>query len=675
MKEKFRPAPPAVVGAFRTGPRGCGFVVPDDALPEGDVYIGEGDTMSAMTGDRVAVRIIGHGRREGGISGRVTEILGRGTRQVVGRLELRGDRWMVLPQGRTVAEPVFIDDVKPADLAGVKVVVEIVRYPEGGEPAHGVIVENLGAAGPVDVETRAILREFGLPEAFPPEVLEEARAQVAGFDGSVQGREDFTGLTVMTIDPDDARDYDDAIHIVPAGDGWTLGVHIADVSAFVPEGSAMDREASLRGNSVYFPRRVVPMLPEVLSNGVASLQEGQPRWVKSAFIDFDRGGNVLGARFANGVIRSARRLTYRQAQAILDGNAAGHPAQVVADLREMEVLARAIEERRRGQGMLHLDLPEVGLVLSPDGRVTDANPPDNSYTHTLIEMFMVEANEAVARLLFSLGVPYLRRIHPEGATDAVRRLSAFLTTVGIHGGRRAARSSLQDILAAVKGRPQSYAVNLAVLKTLSRAEYSTSHVGHFALASQHYCHFTSPIRRYPDLTVHRLLDAHLRGQARKAGDPADLVRLAEHCTTTERRAEAAEKDLKTLLVLQLFAGRIGERLEGVVTGVINPGLFIQSTRYLVEGLLRLEELGPDWVSDIEHGVATSFRSGDRLRLGDPVAVRILRVDLDRRRLDLGLADARKAAGGRSRTGKRTRVHSNARLANARPMRGKRRKTR
>ena len=297
-----------------------------------------------------------------------------------------------------------------------------------------------------------------------------------------------------------------------------------------------------------------------------------------------------------------------------------------------------IEARRRAQGMLHLDLPEVDLVLSPEGRVVDANPPDASYTHTLIEMFMVEANEAVARLLHSLKVPYLRRIHPAGATDAARRLSAFLAAVGVRMGRGGGRHFLQDVLAAVEGRPQAASVNLAVLKTLSRAEYSTSLIGHFALASEHYCHFTSPIRRYPDLTVHRLLDAHLRGRLdRTAVDAEALARLAEHCTSTERRAEAAEKDLKTLLVLQLFAGRIGERLEGVITGVILPGLFVQSTRYLVEGFLRLDELGPGWTSDVERGEARSFRSGERLRLGDPVTVRILRVDLDRRRLDLGLA--------------------------------------
>lgn len=637
-KVSLPPAPSRVAGIFRAGPRGCGFVTPDDAMAEGDVYIHAGETLGAMTGDRVDVQITGRGRREGGIAGSVAGILSRGTRQVVGRLEELDGRFVVLPQGRVVASPVLVDDVKPADRVGVKVVVEIVRYPVGDEPAHGVIVENLGAAGPVDVETRAILREYGLPEAFSPDALEEARASVAAFTGGFQDREDCTGLTVFTIDPDDARDYDDAIGIVPAADGWTLSVHIADVSAFVPEGSALDRDASLRGNSVYFPRRVVPMLPEILSNGVCSLQEGQPRWVKSVFLDFDRGGSVMSARFANSVIRSARRLTYRQAQAILDGQTEGHPARVVADLVQMERLSRAIEERRRAQGMLHLDLPEVDLVLSPEGRVTDATPPDTSYTHTLIEMFMVEANEAVARLLHSLKVPCLRRIHPEGATDAARRLSGFLAAVGVRMGRRGGRHSLQDVLDAVKGRPQAYAVNLAVLKTLNRAEYSTALIGHFALASSHYCHFTSPIRRYPDLTVHRLLDAHLRGTlGRRAVPGPDLAGLAGHCTATERRAEAAEKDLKTLLVLQLFAGRIGETLEGVIMGVTGPGLFVQSTRYLVEGFLRLDDLGPDWTSDPEHGVATSFRSGDRLRLGDPVTVRINRVDLDRRRLDLGLA--------------------------------------
>jgi ribonuclease R len=389
------------------------------------------------------------------------------------------------------------------------------------------------------------------------------------------------------------------------------------------------------------------MLPEVLSNGVCSLQEGQVRWVKSVFIDYDTHGVVMGARFANGAIRSAKRLTYRHAQAILDGGADGEPVEVVQALREMERLARAIEARRREDGMLHLDLPEVELVLSPEGRVIDAKPPDTSYTHTLIEMFMVEANEAVATLLHRMKVPCLRRVHPEGAADAARRLGGFLAAVGVRLGRAGNRHSLQDVLAAVAGRPQSYAVNLAVLKTLRRAEYSLAPIGHFALASRHYCHFTSPIRRYPDLTVHRLLDAHLRGALDPSGvDPVALARQAEHSTATERKAEAAEKDLRTLLVLQLFAGRLGEKLDGVVTGVTAAGLFVQSTRYLVEGFLRLDELGPDWTSDPERGMAFSYRSGDRLRLGDPVAVRVLRVDLDRRRLDLALERLPKTHGTR-----------------------------
>ncbi len=629
-----------LTGEFRAGPRGCGFVVPDEPLIEGDVYIYPGETLTAMAGDRVAVRVVGRGRREGGIAGHVVQILERGTRQLVGRLEQRDGHWFVVPQGRVVAEPVRIDDVLPAHQAGIKVAVEIVRYPEGDEPARGVIVETLGAAGPVDVETLAIIREYGLPETFSFDALAEARAQVAAFDGSLEAREDLSGLTLFTIDPDDARDYDDAIGIVPAADGWTLSVHIADVSAFVPEGSALDRDASLRGNSVYFPRRVLPMLPEVLSNGVCSLQEGQPRWVKSVFLDYDAAGTVCNARFVNGVIRSARRLTYRQAQAVLDGQTDGQPPAVVSGLMEMQRLARVIEARRRDEGMLHLDLPEVELVLSPEGLVTDATPPDESYTHTLIEMFMVEANEAVARLLYQKKVSYLRRIHPEGASDATRRLSGFLAAVGVRMGHRKGPHSLQDILEAVKGQPQSYAVNLAVLKTLGRAEYSTALIGHFALASRHYCHFTSPIRRYPDLTVHRLLDAHIRGQLRptSGAEKEAIDLLAEHCTATERSAEAAEKDLKTLLVLQLFAGRVGERLDGVVTGVATKGLFVQSTRYLVEGFLKLDELGPSWSTEPERGLAVSFRTGARIRLGDPVAVRILRVDLDRRRLDLGLAE-------------------------------------
>jgi len=637
------PMPPRVSGAYRANPRGFGFLIPDEPNAHGDLFIPEGNAMDAITGDTVLAEVIRGGKRDGKMvyRGRIIEILARGDSRFVGELD-RADGptpfWFVMPQGRTFTDPIVIDDAGPSAKVGGKVVVEIVRYPRGADLARGVIIEVLGAAGPIDVETLAVIRQYGLPDEFDDVATADARSALDGFDpDSDPTREDFCDWVVATIDPTDARDYDDAISIGRRdGGGWTLGVHIADVSHFVVEGSALDDAARERGNSVYFPRKVVPMLPEILSNGVCSLQEGRVRFVKTALIDYDAEGNVERARLTNGKIRSAKRLTYLQAQGILDGKTGGYKKAVVRLVREMDKLARLIEGRRRAAGMIHLDLPEVELVLTDDGRVADVEQADDSYTHTIIEMFMVEANEAAARLLDRLDVPFLRRIHPECDPGAGKHLAEFVRACGHRIGRDLSRSDIQALVKRVAGRPESYAVNLALLKTFEQAEYSPMRIGHYALASDCYCHFTSPIRRYPDLTVHRLIDAHVRGELDvEAVGAAETSSVASHCSFTERRAAAAEQELRTLLVLMMLSDHVGETLAGVATGVTNFGLFVQSTKYLVEGLVRLEDLGDDWWDpNPAGGEIVAQRTGKRIRLGDALDVRIVSVDLARRELNL-----------------------------------------
>ncbi|MFW6146200.1 MAG: ribonuclease R [Planctomycetota bacterium] len=655
------PMPERVVGVYRANARGFGFITPEEPNAHGDLFVPEGDSLDAMTGDTVAARVIRGGKRSGKrvYRGVIVEILARGNNRFVGELNRSsdGDVWFVIPQGRGFSDPILIDDAGPAAREGVKVVVEIIHYPSGADLARGVIVEQLGMGGPADVETLGIIREHGLPEAFGDDATADARRALEAFDATGDPtREDFGDWTIVTIDPEDARDYDDAISIHRLdGGGRRLGVHIADVSHFVREETALGDEARERGNSVYFPRKVVPMLPEILSNGVCSLQEGQDRFVKSALIDYDADGRVTAARLANGVIRSSKRLTYRQAQGILDGKTGGYDRAVVDLVREMEPLARKIEARRRQEGMLHLDLPEVELVLSDAGEVVDVERADESYTHTIIEMFMVEANEAAARLLDRLDVPFLRRIHPERDAASDKHLAEFVRACGHKIGRDLSRRDIQDLIRRVRGRPESYAVNLALLKTFEQAEYSPMRIGHYALASECYCHFTSPIRRYPDLTVHRLIDAHLRGRLDpETVDPAETTSQGRHCSFTERRAERAERELRTLLVLIMLSDRVGEVLDGVVTGVTSFGLFVQSSTYLVEGLIRLEDLGDDWWEpDPPRGQVIAQRTGKRVRLGDLLTVRIVQVDLARREMDLAVVGevGRRPTPGGKKAGK------------------------
>ena len=631
-----------VIGFFRANPRGFGFVIPETPNAHGDLFIPPDRTAGAMTGDRVTARVYQQGRREGErmFAGEIVEILQRGRNRFVGTLQNADGTWFVLPDGAQLTTPIVVRDISSASpKAGAKVVVEIVRYGEAGELPTGVIVEHLGEKGRIEVETLAVIRAHGLPDVFADETMADARAAVGGFDPSRDGRrENLAGQTVVTIDPDDARDFDDAISLRPDGrGGMILGVHIADVSHFVREGGPLDVEARQRTTSVYFPRRVVPMLPEILSNGVCSLQEGQDRFCLSAFIRYDADANVTGTRFAETVIRSAKRLTYRQAQGILDGKTGGYAGEIVELLRQMERLARSIEARRRKAGMLHLDLPEVELVFDADNKVVDAVPEDSSYTHTMIEMFMVEANEAVADMLHRQGRKFLRRIHPAPDAQGGKQLSTFARVCGHKLPHDLSRHDLQALLAAVKGRPESYAVNLAVLKTFQAAEYSPMQIGHFALASENYCHFTSPIRRYPDLTIHRLVREHCRGKlkGRPADDVSELTRLGEQCTTSERRAEATEDELREVLVLQFLQTKVGDEFEGVITGVTNFGLFVQSPQFLVEGLVRMQDLGDDWWEvEARYGQLRGERTGRRYRIGDLLRVRIAAVDVARRQLNL-----------------------------------------
>jgi len=631
-----------VTGKYRPNPRGFGFVIPDTPNSHGDLFIPPGAAGDALSGDTVRARVAKRGKQAGQMryAGQIVEILQRGTGRFVGTLREAEDAWFVLPDGKEMTTPILIRDIGTAGpKAGAKVVAEIVKYGGDGELPTGVIVETLGAAGKIEVETLSVIRAFGLPDEFSAEALADARRAVDEFDPSdAAGRKDIASQMTITIDPPDARDFDDAISLKTAGDGQvTLGVHIADVSHFVREQTALDDEARTRATSVYFPRKVLPMLPEILSNGVCSLQEGQRRYAKSAFITYDTEANVTDTRFAETVIVSDARLTYEQAQQICDGRVGGYRPEVVDLVRRLRELARAIEARRRAAGMLHLDLPEVELIFDEKTRVADAVPQDDSYTHTMIEMFMVEANDAVAGLLDRQNRAFLRRIHPAPEPTSSKEFAGFVRACGHKLPADLTRADLQQLLAAVKGRPESYAVNLAVLKTFQQAEYSPMQVGHYALASQQYCHFTSPIRRYPDLTVHRLLAEHCRGRLknRPPEDMSELTRLGEHCTTADRRAENAANELRDVLILQLLAGKIGEGFDGVVTGVTNFGIFVQSPRFLVEGLIRMEDLGDDWWEvNARYGSIRGQRSGRTFRIGDVVPVRIAAVDVARRQLSL-----------------------------------------
>lgn len=658
-----------ILGAYRHNKRGFGFVVPTDPSGHEDLFIPEGQNGGAMGGDIVRAKITNKSHRDGKamFTGRVTEIVERTQKKFVGSLAKQSGEWVVLPDGNMLTEAILTPDAASRHIKiGTKVVVELTTYPgETGDRPKGVITEVLGAAGEKDVDLKAVIVQFNLPGPFPDEVKEQAREAIDNFDPEVErkNRLDLTDQIVCTIDPDDAKDYDDAISLRQLDNGnWELGVHIADVSYFVPEGTPLDQEAAERGNSCYFPGYVIPMLPEILSNGVCSLQEAVPRLCKSAFITYDEDAKPVGTKFANTVIKSRKRLRYKEAQAILDkAKIIPHPQgdrtikdyepDVVELLFQMDALSKRLHKRRLANGQITLDLPDTELVLDEEGKVIDAVPEDQSFTHTLIEMFMVEANEAVARLLDSLQVPFLRRTHPEPAGDSAERLKNFAQMAGFKLPKDLDRKGIQSLLASVRGKPESFTINLAVLKSLTRAEYSPKPIGHYALASEFYGHFTSPIRRYADLTVHRLLDRyfaarekpeHAGGKKRKkkivlhdAPTFDQLIELGKHLGFTERRGDDAERELRQVKLLELLKNHIGEEFPGVVTGITSFGVFIQLQTYLIDGLIRYENLMDDWWDvDDKHGFVKGQRTGTKIGIGDQVIVMVSRVDPPRRELDL-----------------------------------------
>jgi len=775
-----------IEGKIKINPRGFGFVIPDTPTREGDLFIPAGQTGDAISGDRVRCRVVrragswgerdrrgtgvrstggkgGAGGRGGGAGGRgggggggagggaggpgsrpvgrVIEVIERASRNFAGTLSREGRQWIVQPDGRRLRTPVLVRDPHAKGAKeGDKVVVEVISFPTEMRHAEGVITEVLGESGRPDVETQGVIAAFELPGAFPEEVVEEAREASRSFekhaDGPWPDRLDLTGELAFTIDPPDARDFDDAITITydEAKDEWTLGVHIADVSSFVRPGGALDREGHERGNSCYLPRLVIPMLPEVLSNGVCSLQEGVARFTKSAIITLDGKGRPGHVRVANSVIRSAKRLTYLEAQAYMDGRTAEakkhartetEPSdELVRSLRLSERLAKLIEKRRKSQGMITLALPEVELVFDEAGHVVDAVPEDDAFTHRLIEMFMVEANEAVSRIFADLQVPLLRRIHPEPGFGDLEELRQFARTASIKVPEEPSRHDLQRLLEATGERDDSRAIHFAVLRTFSKATYSPALIGHYALASEHYAHFTSPIRRYPDLTVHRALDVYLEltgngaevpGGRRRRGmgqamhqdprihDDVALLEIGRHCSETEVRAEEAERDLRSFLVLSLLREKhLGDEFDAIVTGVLgSSAVFVSLEKYLQDGVVRLDAApraggagsaagaasasgasgtsggtgatadsgsspkarrerwrGIDarverddsarkperWTVNERDGRLVSVRSGASIGLGDRVRVGILSIDLPSRTMELALTAPLKPRG-------------------------------
>jgi ribonuclease R len=606
-----------------------------------DVHVAAVASLDAASGDTVRVRIAkARDARRPGPAGEIVEIVKRRTTRFVGSYFEAADQGWVQIDGTGFARPVSVGDpgakgVHPND----KVVIDMVRFPTHLRDGEGVIVEVLGKAGDVGVDTQTVIHEFALPGPFPEEVVDDARAQAERFDETVPpGRRDLTDRVIVTIDPVDARDFDDAISLERVERGhWLLGVHIADVSHFVRDGSPLDQEARNRGTSVYLPDRVIPMIPEIVSNNLASLQPGKVRYARTCWIEFSPEGIPVHSAVESTAIKSCRRFTYEEVDVFLanpDTTAVEMTPDVHSLLGRMRDLARILRARRMARGSLQLEMPEVKIDLDRDGRVAGAHVVENTESHQIIEEFMLAANEAVASALAVAGAGFLRRIHPAPDPRKLRQLTEFVSELGFEVDSLESRFELQRLLDMARGKAEEHAVHYAVLRSLTRAAYGPQEDGHYALASDCYCHFTSPIRRYPDLTVHRALDSIAHGRR----PPADgLVHLGAECSDLERRAESAERELVKLKLLNFLKSKVGEEMDAVVTGVEAFGLFVQGLALPAEGLVPLDTLPDDtYRYDRASHTLSGRRPGQSFRLGDRVRVAVARVDLDRRELNFQL---------------------------------------
>jgi ribonuclease R len=659
-----------VTGKLSVHPAGYGFLALEKP-GEPDIFIAAENIGTAMHGDRVVARISPEaparrikGRREG----RVIRILERLHDTMVGTLQRSRNFYYVVPDDPRFVHDIYVRPVtavaedrrwETAATVGDKVVVRLDAWESRHVNPEGEIIEVLGPASAPGVDMLSIFRKYHLPTEFPRDVSEQAERIPETIDAQrFAGREDLRNQFIVTIDPDDARDFDDAIHVgkLPNG-GWQLGVHIADVAAYVERGGTLDREARRRGNSVYLPDRVIPMLPERLSNGVCSLNPGVDRLTHSVFIQFDKRGMAKSARFARSVIRSAHRLTYKEAYAIL----MSPPRDQLGErLHVAWELAALLRRRRFEHGALDLDFPEVKVWVDKQGEPTRLERVENDESHQLIEEFMLAANEAVARELKKRAIPTVYRVHENPDPEKLAEYREFALSFDYKVGDLTHRAELQRLLAEIRGKPEEQALKVALLKSLKRARYDPRPLGHYGLAKTNYLHFTSPIRRYADLVVHRALGSDgapgrpVRSpSAPYRADMGEIASIAEHISTTERNAADAEIDAAQMKKLEFFQRQLDQRnpqiFRAAIIDVRNYGLMVELPDALITGLIHVSSLTDDfYLFEPARRQLIGRRSRKRFKIGDEVSVFVARVDAFKRQVDFAIAPATEKSKGSRR---------------------------
>jgi ribonuclease R len=629
-----------VTGVVDVTRSGDGFVIPDAGEAD-DVFVPRRFLGSAVEGDRVAVRVERHlpGRNP---EGRLVRVLERAWEQVVGVYHERRGYGSVVPQEPPLPADIFIPPASRLGAGDGDVV--LVRIEEWGQQEVrpvGSVASVLGRPGDPGIDVLSIVLGHQLPVEFPTHVTAEAEkiARRGLRPEDLAGREDFRDTLCLTIDPADARDHDDALSVRRTDAGLEVGIHIADVSWYVKEGSAIDREALDRGTSVYLVDRVIPMLPEALSNNLCSLVPGEDRLTLSVVLELDEDLVVRESRVVRGVIRSAHRLAYEEAQeALLPESAPDPPAAALTQaLKDLQTVARIARKARQEAGAVDFAIPEARVILDEAGEPVDIRPRQRLEAHRIIEDLMILANETVAELGLAEGLPLIFRIHEDPDPDRIEKLRELAAFFGHSLPASSIRpADLSRLLESARGEAHEYLISSVTLRSMKRARYSEKNVGHFGLASEAYAHFTSPIRRYPDLAVHRALVRWLKGSA--ATPPDELDAIARHSSDMERRAQDAERESVEAKTIRFMERHLGDVFDGTIAGVTSFGMFVLLDSVLAEGLVRLGSLTDDYYTyDPDAHALSGRRTRRRFRLGDRVSVQVVRVDTEGRTIDLELA--------------------------------------
>ena len=633
-----------IEGIFRRHERGFGFVVVEDQ--EDDIYIAKEDSKDAFSGDRVLVKLKkkSNGARQEGI---ILKVIEHKKDTLVGTFQKNKNFGFVIPDDKKLCRDIFISKKNFGKARNNhKVLVQITKYPQKGKKAEGKILEVIGNVNEAGIDMLSLIKDYDLPYRFPKDVVKEAQKFGDKINpNDIAGRVDLRGkYDIFTIDGEDAKDLDDAVCVQKLENGnYKLDVHIADVSHYVQENTLLDKEALLRGTSIYMLNRVIPMLPRELSNGICSLNEGQDRYTLSVSMEIDSKGKIISSEVFKGIINVTRRMSYKDVQAILDNSneeVVAKYKEYISDFKLMEELAKILKEKRLAKGYLNLDIPESKIILDQDGYAIDVCKYETTFANEIIEQFMLAANETIAEKFYWLKAPFIYRVHEEPDIEKVNELNKLLFNFGykIHVKEgKIYPAEFSKILKEVEGKPEEKIVSNMILRTLKVAVYDSENKGHFGIASKYYCHFTSPIRRYPDLFIHRIISKYLKNDYTMSEKQVEFYNKvaesdAKQSSDREKIATQVERDSVDIKKAEYMSKKIGEQYEGIISGVTQFGVFVELEN-TVEGLIRFENLGDEYYEyDADHKILIGERTKETFKIGDKINIEVIDANKQEKRI-------------------------------------------